>query len=143
MPAGIECPRCGGVARWVERAKRGARTYFVAVHEVIEGGKKKRKKCYLGPGRYEYVSRLHRDIGIVLRGAVDSDRVMSYIDELAGALTARALDEGLLSEVLDKLTHLVQVVRARIGGKKEGEAGGGLARAQDTTAGAHDGKNAG
>jgi len=81
------CPRCGEPISWFERRAVGNRIYVYAVHvtTVREGGRVKRKvrKCYLGPeDSYEYVSKLHKKEGLVLKGLVSSKRAIDYLDAL-------------------------------------------------------------
>ena len=74
----VVCPRCGGRGTLVVR-KRGGRRYYYVVH--YDGSR--RFEHYAGPvGDYEYVTRFHRDLGLLLRGPMDSRRVLEYIDVL-------------------------------------------------------------
>jgi hypothetical protein len=43
------CPRCGEPYAWLERRLRGNRVYLYAVHERVENGMRRRRRCYLGP----------------------------------------------------------------------------------------------
>ena len=128
------CPRCGSPISWVERQRKGDRVYYYAVHYLgytkVGGRVRKRvRRCYLGPESYEYVSRLHKDLGIVLEGAVVDRRVVHYLDAFVEALSRVELDRSTLVEILSKLRYLTQ----RLGGyvrkleelEKEGGAGGG------------------
>jgi len=83
----IMCPRCGKVVSWIQRAKVGGRVYLYAVHEERSGGKRRRRRCYLGPSDgYEYVSRLHNEFDS-LRGLGTSpdyvhERNLQYLSDL-------------------------------------------------------------
>ena len=111
------CPRCGSPISWVERQRKGDRVYYYAVHYLgytkVGGRVRKRvRRCYLGPESYEYVSRLHKDLGIVLEGAVVDRRVVHYLDAFVEALSRVELDRSTLVEILNKLRYLTQ----RLGG---------------------------
>jgi hypothetical protein len=74
------CPRCGQPFRWIYSETIHGRTYLYAVHEVVEEGKKKRKKCYLGPAdSYEYVSKTH---DLEFYGPIKDDRYIRYLEEI-------------------------------------------------------------
>jgi len=108
------CPRCGGEISWIESQSKGGRVYYYAVHYLgyTKVGKKLRKrvrKCYLGPEAYEYVSRLHSDLGLRLEGAVvGSKRAVHYLDAFIESLTRVELDRATLIDILAKLKHLTQ-----------------------------------
>jgi len=128
------CPRCGSPISWVEKQRKGDRVYYYAVHYFgyVKVGKRVRKKvkrCYLGPEAYEYVSRLHEDLGIVLEGAVVDRRVVHYLDAFVEALSRANLDRPTLVEILNKLRYLTQrlegYVRKLEELEKEGGTGGG------------------
>ena len=51
-----------------------------AVHEEIVEGKKKRRKCYLGPAdSYAYVSMMH---DLDFYGLIKEDRYITYLEEI-------------------------------------------------------------
>jgi len=97
------CPRCGERYSWLERrvVREGGREYeyFYAVHEYRENGKRRIKKCYLGPDTYKYVSLTHESReGLVFSGLLDSDRaikylysIMAYIERAAGDIDPNQL----------------------------------------------------
>jgi len=128
------CPRCGSPISWVERQVKGGRVYYYAVHYLgytKSGGRvrKRVRRCYLGPEAYEYVSRLHRDLGIVLEGAVVGRRVVHYLDAFVEALSRVELDRSTLVEILNKLRYLAQRLEGYVRKveelEREGGAGGG------------------
>jgi hypothetical protein len=43
------CPKCGQKISYIEKKLIGRNTYLYAVHVKREGGKRKVKRCYLGP----------------------------------------------------------------------------------------------
>jgi len=75
------CPRCGQPYRWIYQETIHGRTYLYAVHEYVDkNGKKKRKKCYLGPtDSYEYISKTH---GLAFYGLDRKDRYVRYLEEI-------------------------------------------------------------
>ena len=113
------CPRCGRPISYFEKHKRGDRTYIIAVHYLgyskdSKGRIKKRvKKCYLGPEEaYEYVTRTHAKEGLVLRGLIDRDRVLSYLDSIIDYLE-RNPQEIESREFIKVLKELRDVLRRR------------------------------
>lgn len=92
------CPRCGQHYSYIEtrtvevksRDKSKKQNYYYAVHyEKDENGKTRRRRCYLGPNRYIYVTRLHRDLGLILYGAIVPKRDEKYREMLLFNLTRR------------------------------------------------------
>jgi hypothetical protein len=80
------CPRCGKPFRWIYSGAIYGRTYLYAVHEEVEGGKKRRRKCYLGPASsYEYVSKTH-DLDFF--GLIREDRYIKYLEEILDLFTS-------------------------------------------------------
>jgi hypothetical protein len=75
------CPRCGNPFSYIEEVDRGGRLYLYAVHYVKdESGKRKKKRCYLGPkDGYEYVSKTH---DIIFYGLDREDRYIKYLEEI-------------------------------------------------------------
>ena len=123
------CPRCGSPISWVEEQKKGDRVYYYAVHYIgyaKEGGrvKKRVRKCYLGPELYEYVSRLHSDLGLRFEGAVVDKRLIHYLDAFIGALSRAELDRPTLLEILGKLRYLTQRLEEYVKKLEEIEEGG-------------------
>ena len=107
------CPRCGGGISWIETQKKKDRVYYYAVHytgydKVGSKVRKKVRKCYLGPEEYEYVSRLHSDLGLKFKGAIDDKRVIHYLDMFTEALVRADLDRITLVEIISKLKQLTQ-----------------------------------
>jgi hypothetical protein len=79
---------------WVERVRRGDRVYYVAAHS--SGGGKRARRCYLGPEKYVYVSKLHKDLGITLLGASDRERAIEYVRNL---LRNKEVRERVVNEI--------------------------------------------
>jgi len=95
---GDRCPICGLPIDWVERRVVNGHVYYYAWHVIEENGKRRRKKCYLGAERYDYVSRKHSDLGVALRGMAYgpaqrlAEYVSSAIDRLSDQLEGGTLD---------------------------------------------------
>jgi uncharacterized protein (DUF1778 family) len=82
------CPRCGMKFSYVEERRIGNNSYFYAVHVSREGKKRRVRKCYLGPsGSYVHVSHLHRDEGLELKGLMDRNRAIEYMNRLIDYIT--------------------------------------------------------
>jgi len=75
------CPRCGNSFSYIEEVDRGGRLYLYAVHYVKdESGRRKKRRCYLGPkDGYEYVSKTH---DIIFYGLDREDRYIRYLEEI-------------------------------------------------------------
>lgn len=109
------CPRCGLPIDWYERVRQGNRVYLYAVHylgyEKTPSGKirKKVKKCYLGPETaYIYASTTHQNIGLILRGAHDPERVLDYLDALIRYLESPHFE--LRPEIMRKIAARLRVL---------------------------------
>lgn len=97
------CPRCGEAYNWIEtRRVNDNQVYFYAVHDYGRGpdGKRKVKKCYLGPKEYFYVAHLHYKEGLDLHGLIIQDRLFNYL--------VRILDYLLESDSSMKALGLVK-----------------------------------
>jgi hypothetical protein len=80
---GEPCPICGDIIDSIERRPTESNVYLYAVHLEKEGGKWRVRKCYLGPeSQYIYVSKFHEREGLVLRGLMDFDRALEYLERL-------------------------------------------------------------
>jgi hypothetical protein len=101
---GDRCPRCGLTISWVERVRRGGRVYYVAAH--TSGGGKKPRRCYLGPKEYVYVSKLHEDLNLVLKGALDGDRWVDYMASLVEAIASQD-DRSRAVDILRRVREAV------------------------------------
>ena len=96
-----KCPRCGAPIKGIYRVSKRSNTYYVAVH--IDG-----TQHYLGPWLYKYGTRTNR---IVVRGAIDLDRELKYMEEVTKALTEDKLKKedviNALEEVMKATTELI------------------------------------
>jgi hypothetical protein len=133
---GDRCPICHLPIDWVERRVVNGHVYYYAWHVIEENGKRRRKKCYLGAERYDYVSRKHSDLGVALRGMAYgpaqrlAEYVSSAIDRLSAQLEGGALDleqarqwlravreaEGRLHALADRLEGYVRQLEAQEAG---------------------------
>jgi len=83
----LTCPRCGKPLLRIEYKRRGSRLYAYGLHK--DGNKY--YYHYLGPAKnYEYVSRLHEDLNLSLKGLMEEveglARAKDYLDSLAQAI---------------------------------------------------------
>jgi hypothetical protein len=120
----MTCPRCGQPISYVERQRRGNQVYYLAVHyegyERTPDGRvhKKVRKCYLGPAEYIEVTRMHRDLGLKLKGLMEGGRERYYINALVEAIEERMKggrlgpEEALeLARSIDRLAKLARRLR--------------------------------
>jgi len=94
------CPRCGMEFSYIEERDINGKTYYYAVHYIKVGGKRKKKRCYLGAQVYEYVNKLHSDMltvhGLLTRNPIEYLRqILDYI--------VNQPDEGLKHVALDTI----------------------------------------
>jgi RNA polymerase-binding transcription factor DksA len=86
------CPRCGRPIDWLERRVRNGHVYIYAYHYVKdENGKRKVKKCYLGPEKYDYTNRVLATAGIQVKSLAqqlmeDRPLIASQLEELVKAV---------------------------------------------------------
>ena len=108
------CPKCGEPYSYVEEIDIGGRTYLYAVHYVKdENGKRKKKRCYLGPKEgYEYVSKTHN---IIFYGLDRQDRYIRYLEEILRLLGS---SEPVSSEPEEFKKIFLNVMRMRSLAKK-------------------------
>ena len=98
------CPRCGKEFKYIEERRQNDRVYFYAVHiEKLGSGKRRVKKCYLGPLTYEYVSRLHQKENLVFKGLLETNRALEYIETLLNTVVQMELDPELRRDIARKL----------------------------------------
>jgi hypothetical protein len=107
---GDRCPICGLPIDWVERRVVNGHVYYYAWHVIEENGKRRRKKCYLGAERYDYVSRKHSDLGVALRGMAygPAQRLAEYVSSAIDRLSAQ-LEGGTLD--LEQARQWLRAVR--------------------------------
>ena len=114
LKPGDECPVCHNRIAWLEcrrvKSKVGGaeHIYIFAWHTYKENGQTKRRKCYLGAYRYDYVTRKHADVGIPLMGMASGvGRIARYVEKTANwllpALESGTLDVNQASRLLASL----------------------------------------
>ncbi|RSN72928.1 MAG: hypothetical protein DSO07_02195 [Thermoproteota archaeon] len=97
---GSVCPRCSSLIDYIERRESGGNTYLYAVHVEKEEGKRRLRKCYLGPeNQYIYVSKLHTREGLDLRGLMDYERAIEYLESLKEYFRGVSLNDGKKEEI--------------------------------------------
>jgi hypothetical protein len=107
------CPRCGQVGGYLWTRTVNERKYFYWVHESKVNGKRKVKRCYLGPQNYSHAS-IFNPIG--LAGALDKERFMKYARELLKELNIeqkRWLLQALENELYPKGRGLLKRLTRR------------------------------
>ena len=105
------CPRCGKEFQYIEERRQNDRVYFYAVHvEKQPGGKRKIRKCYLGPLVYEYVSKLHRREGLVFKGLLEANRAIEYLESILQSLINGPVDQETRKRVAEKLRYYAEIL---------------------------------
>jgi len=120
------CPRCGRPIDHLERkvvrrigkdGKVHEQVYFYARHyargpngEVIRvnGQPKIEKKCYLGPEKYIYASKLHAALGLQLKGLIEEvvegrPRLKDYLDSVREAIERQMAETKMSSHTAQEL----------------------------------------
>ena len=123
------CPRCGLPYSCLEHREREENTYVYAVHARREGKKIVVRRCYLGPASsYKYVSMLHENEGLQLRGLLDERRAINYLSTLVNYIrTSLKVEDGdsrrEISEKLRKIAYSLIEIAEGISGEENGPAG--------------------
>ena len=109
------CPRCRQPYSYIERRSVGDRVYLYAVHYHWVAGKRRVRKCYLGPeDHYVYVTRTHAREGLVLRGLVDAERALDYLDALIAYFAENPLDPETAEKLIPKLKKLLTLLETAV-----------------------------
>ena len=136
LEPGRPCPRCGLPIDFLERKRVRNQVYLYAWHYLRdENGKRKVKKCYLGPERYIHGQVTHEPMGVVLKGMgqdlQDIPRLSEYLTNVAQTLRLRMEDRSLpsiharaIAQALEELAALIEPLRkyAEEKAKEEAEA---------------------
>jgi len=133
---GAPCPRCGLPIDFLEqRRTKSGQVYYIAWHYLRdENGKRKVKKCYLGPRTYRHGQVTHQPTGLQLKGMIedlaDIPRLSEYLTGVAQTLRLRMEDRTLpsiharaIAQALEELAGLIEPLRkyAEEKAKEEGE----------------------
>ena len=111
------CPRCGLPFTYVRERRVNGRVYLYAVHHYKDSsGKVRIRECYLGPkDHYEYVTRLHEKERLILKGLIEQERVLEYIDSLASyAIEIASTNRELAEKILEKLKEAQQQLEQKL-----------------------------
>lgn len=105
------CPRCGESYSYIERKriKGSKQEYFYAVHMHKEGGKWKKRRCYLGPKLYSRVAPLQ---GFQLHGLMvdHHSRLLEYLDGIISELEEAELDQEGMGRLRDLSLRLARLL---------------------------------
>lgn len=108
------CPRCGLPYSYVEARRVGDNTYYYAVHvQYLPHGRRRVRRCYLGPNAYVYVTKLHVREGLFLKGLIDEKRAVEYVKELATRLPDMDIDPRDAEELADILERAAKELREK------------------------------
>ena len=109
------CPRCGQPYSYLEkkRVKGSKQEYYYAVHVYKEGGKWRKRRCYLGPSVYTHVAPIQ---GFQLYGLMraDTERLLMYLEEIVRELRDR--EDSLDDEGRRRIAWLMRDLIALAGG---------------------------
>jgi len=138
------CPRCGRPIDWLERRVVNGHVYYYAWHIIVDkNGQKRRKKCYLGPEKYDYANRVLATAGIQVKSLArqlidDKPLIASQLEELAKAIEEKMAKAEISAytaqQLADRLQGLADRLRkyAEERAKEEARAKGKL-EAHETT----------
>ena len=104
------CPKCGQRYSYIEKRRIGSQVYLLAVHYFKVGGKRKVKKCYLGPEKgYIYMLKTFE---IAIKSH-DRERILSYLNAFLNRLIAMkdTLSEQERKEIIEELKKTIEVLK--------------------------------
>jgi len=105
------CPRCSFPFKSMNRVTVGGNTYYVARHVVyVEGQKIPVWYCYLGPDKYIYVTALHEDLDLTLRGAIEEGRWVEYIERIVSSVLEKARMSKDKSKYVEGMLRVREIV---------------------------------
>ncbi len=107
------CPRCSRPYSYIKERKVNGRTYLYAVHCYRDDlGRRKISECYLGPkDYYEYVTRMHEKEGLILKGLIEQERLLEYLDTIIEYITNKNIDKEQAKYILEKLEKATQKLK--------------------------------
>jgi len=134
------CPRCGHPYSYIDSYRRGSQVYYAAVHleKSEEGGRARKRKCYLGPKVYKcgkYGAKLLHLAGLTdLTGPVEGVGEVDGVSGVSGELDFEQLLDRVklgpskLVGVIEELSkRLLEELDSGAGEVEVGEAGKELA----------------
>ncbi len=114
------CPKCGQPIDWLERKRVNGQIYYVAAHVYYENGKRKIKRCYLGPEKYIYGNMTQGHVGIQLKGPIEEvlegkPLIIDYVNDIAKSVEDK-MAKGQVSaytaqQIADRLQELTTKLR--------------------------------
>jgi hypothetical protein len=105
------CPRCSFPFKSINRVTVGGNTYYVARHVIyVEGQKIPVWNCYLGPSEYIYVTSLHEDLDLTLRGAIEEGRWVEYVERIINSVLEKASKSEDKSNYIDGMLRVREIV---------------------------------
>jgi len=114
------CPRCGQKYSYIERREQGNNVYLLAVHVTRENKKRHVRKCYLGPeSDYIYVSYMHPEEGLQLKGMLNRDRALEYLRALRNYFRNEKMDDSMRRQLSEIGKELIEIAGIEEGNKEE------------------------
>jgi len=114
------CPKCGQPIDWLERKRVNGQIYYVAAHVYHENGKRKVRRCYLGPEKYIYGNMTQSREGIQVKGLIQEvlegrPLIIDYVNDIAKTIEDK-LAKGQVSaytaqQLADRLQELATKLR--------------------------------
>jgi hypothetical protein len=105
------CPRCSFPFKSLAGVTVGGNTYYVAKHVVyVEGQKIPVWNCYLGPSEYIYVTPLHEDLDLTLRGAIEEGRWVEYVERIVNSVLEKARMSKDKNKYIDGMLRVREIV---------------------------------
>jgi hypothetical protein len=105
------CPRCSYPFKSLSKVTIGGNTYYIARHVVdVDGQKVVVWSCYLGPSEYIYVTALHEDLDLVLKGAVEEGRWVEYIERIISSVLEKARRSRDKSRYIEGMLRVREIV---------------------------------
>jgi hypothetical protein len=100
------CPRCGQPYSYIDSYRRGSQVYYAAVHleKSEEGGRARKRKCYLGPKVYKcgkYGAKLLHLAG--LADLTSPTGPVEGVDGVGGVGGGLGFEQLLDQELLDRV----------------------------------------
>jgi len=114
------CPRCGLPYRSIGTRSSGGRVYYYAYHGR-DGEKVLR--CHLGPETYEYATVTHAREGLLLHGAVQEGRTLSYLRALLDFIV-RSGNTGLMRSAISEMEAYLERLKREVAMREKMEEDG-------------------